>query len=360
MEKRFLRTFTDADLAEPALPPYDFRGTEQGEKFKKVVKPPRPPAGKVSLIHTDGVNQVDQEWLVDEADLGALGLVAEEIGMNNASEGGAPTGISSDSHVAALSGGVDNRVWKPIGSIYPYNHRELSRMGTLDNDQCSATLVGRRVVLTAAHCVVGAGGGYVKQYTPRRNGTGSTLSNAPYGSPWGIDVIYSSQYIYEDCPAHYNSNLSVCRQLDWAIMLLDSNPWTTSNGTPGWMGYWVPGTYILSNDVLYNDGYPVCSGYPNPPSFCLTNFAYGMTTGSRAGAFISYSGSQPLDFTLGVDWSAGHSGGPVWTDYPGSNGPYVVGIAATESNSTGPYPNAARSMNSYLANIISWVRATYP
>ena len=132
------------------------------------------------------------------------------------------------------------------------------------------------------------------------------------------------------------------------------------------MGYWIYGqSFISNNAVSHNDGYPTC-GSANSPAGCATkpNRPWGQVPGCTATGFTWPHDNVASYYRTGCDISGGHSGSPNWTDYPGSNGPYVIGIAMWEHCFTcGPFdthPSGFRGMTPYLANFITDKRIAYP
>jgi hypothetical protein len=87
-----------------------------------------------------------------------------------------------------------------------------------------------------------------------------------------------------------------------------------------------------------------------------------------AGKFLGSRRSSLARAPSTLDISGGHSGSPNWTDYPGRNGPYVIGIAMWEHCFTcedalgdiKTHPNGFRGMTPYLANLITDKRIAYP
>src|SRR6185436_13087342 len=168
---------------------------------------------------------------------------------------------------------------------------------------------------------------------------------------------------------HINRVWDPCSQHDWALLRLRDDAWDNSpNGTPGWMGYWVYGqNFIRDNAVSHNDGYPA-SWWPNKPANHQVNQPYGQVAACTATGFEWPFDGVPSYYRLSCDMSGGHSGSPNWTDYPGPNGPYVIGIAmwshcfeCTDAEGTWKsHPSGFRGMTHYLANFITDKRVAYP
>jgi hypothetical protein len=170
---------------------------------------------------------------------------------------------------------------------------------------------------------------------------------------------------------HVNRVWDPCPQHAWAVLLLRDNAYDGSpNGHPGYMGYWIYGqSFIAANAVSHNDGYPGCS-FQSAPTGCAAdpNQIWGQTSGCTATGFNWPHDNVPAYYRISCDISGGHSGSPNWTDYPGSNGPYAIGIAmwehcffcnANESADIKSHPGGFRGMTPYLASFITSQRQAY-
>lgn len=192
---RFLRDLNAPKPAEPLRlppPPYDLSNTPEGkaafaelEKIKRNIAgsdwPKEPARGKERVIFASDEGK-EHEFEYDTAELAALARKAMARGINNAiEEEGEKRSDAVEPPLVipvAWAGGTDNRVVKSISTTYPINHRVLRRIGEFNGGGCSGALIGLRLVLTAAHCIVQADLSYkTHAFRARRSG-----AQMPYGT----------------------------------------------------------------------------------------------------------------------------------------------------------------------------------
>lgn len=330
---------------------------------------PEAPEGRIRVIFVDENND-EWEEEYDTGDLHAMREIGEARGINRPTDRVEPEPepeLLPGLKTQGWSDASDGRIAKPINTTYPSTHPVLARIGLLNDGGCSASLVGRRLVLTAAHCGVDVFGTVPSgslSYAPRQDGT-----TKPFGSESNEGAWLPASYIDHNCHLLYTAaTRETCGKYDWLLLRLPSTAWNSSS--LGWyaMGYWVPGTGWLAR----NDGYPVC-GLSDSPSNCNSNpnRVYGQNVARPVVDHRGTVGGETTIFNTANDISPGHSGSPIWSPtYPDSNGPYVLGHITNQmcgtcnefgvSEHDRKYPTMARRMTAALAGFITDKRTLYP
>jgi V8-like Glu-specific endopeptidase len=168
------------------------------------------------------------------------------------------------------SNGADNRT-RLTGTSIPRGVGLVSGAGG-----CSGALIGRRIVRTAAHCVIvnsATGGSPVASVRFDYRRDGATVPATATTSSF----FYCGAYLGNNCGRRsttdpwsgYRANFDACTWADWAFLILPDN-WYGSTAI-SWFGY----QGLVKGDLnleLQAGGYPGC-GQADSPSGCV-NQAY--------------------------------------------------------------------------------------
>lgn len=234
---------------------------------------------------------------------------------------------------------------QPVGG-FPYvaTGRLWMAMNTAGqyNSVCSASLIGRGLVVTAAHCIQkyglgSAGTAKSVRFIPANNG--NTLSSGPYGG-WDVGFIVQPTVYFNGTDTCSVRGI-VCNN-DIAVLVLNKN---SSNQYPyavpqiNYYGYSWNGYGTISNPSISGSaGQLTQLGYPCGLDNCelmQRNDSIALFSGSG-------TGSTPKQIQIGSQMTGGSSGGPWLTNFGTAS---TLGAAA--STGAAPVRNVVSATTSW-------------
>jgi len=317
-----------------------------------------PPEDQQLVSYLEASQPVVQSLRYDSEELAALAAKVVPLGIAEPVQPDqVPLQEKGWSSAVSSGNGVDNRV--NLSGFQNWEYRTVGRLWAAGG--CTATFFGRRLIITAAHCVIDPNGNYAAgTFQPAVNG--GTL---PFGQQSVVAAWWGGNYISK-CTGGAPGYWSDCVPEDWALLLLQDN---FPQGHPGWLGYAWLGQSDIQNWTKREVGYPGC-GFPESPTNCQAERLYGQTTGCSFGQFMfPFGNGFNSTFSHGCDNGPGHSGSGMYTTGLGSF--HIFAVASTQRCSTCTVaqepsatiranPNLEKRLDSFIFNLMSNLRATYP
>jgi len=279
---------------------------------------------------------------------GNPGVGPEEVGELDAA---LPPAMSQVTGRSIL--GSDNRILRSADNGFDMKAYPWRTMGVLVADgantanvppvSCSATKIGERHLLTAAHCVFTEGGGQssliLRDWWPGADGIDKTMNG---GDPSPNNFKNILWYYYDE---KYVDNGWDSR--DFAVLVLADND---NSCSLGWLGYRVDNS--LAGSKMWNFGYPgqnqTCSASPRADHKCGGSM-YGME------AKITRTEAPYLFFKHDV--TGGHSGSAIYDFNGGGTNRQLVGIVKGDY---GALENRGIKIRSLVFDFIDAVRDEQP
>ena len=210
-----------------------------------------------------------------------------------------------------------------------------------EDGSCTGTMVGRRLMLTAGHCIkwTANGAGWIKFTPSYYNG------DMPFGVAWGTRVIYWQKPDGSDGLSDQET------AFDYVVVVLDSflGDLTGYTGYRAYSDSWNGGNY------WQQIGYPGDLSSGERPAF----FSPGAIATVQ-----SKNASGQTGYVMGhfMDTAPGHSGGPYWGWWGEEPWPRVVGTDSASPNTPGNDTSGDNEAGGgpALSSLISYARTNYP
>lgn len=233
-------------------------------------------------------------------------------------------GVDPDAEGARDVIGQDNRVQVSNTTQYPYSTIGYLQMENKKGEvwSCTATMIGPKVALTAAHCLYNHGepGGWRDKFVfwPAVNGE----SNVPYG---GFD--YDTAYVFQAFITDYKGSYDNVWQYDVGLITFKD----PIGDSLGWLGYTTGET---TGDFKGN-----LAGYHNDkPAFTMW----------RSTCNVLAENTSQADFVHDCDFTDGANGGPIYYYDEKTKDRIIIGV------NMGPSGNANWALKLY-GPIYQWI-----
>ena len=341
--------------------PDDSRMATVADKKPTFADAVAPPHGLVAQVEPDKGKVQILEY--DKSELQALAEVLTARGIAEPAppiehQGNEVTGdrFKGWSSPNATSNGVDNRV--NLSNASNWEYKTYGRLWAAGG--CTAALFGRRLAITAAHCIIDSQGNYVAgNLSLRQKGT-----YKPYGTQSVQRAWFGGRYLANCINGAWDLNR--CIPEDWALLVLEDN---FPSGHPGWMGFAYPAESYVRPLTKRSVGYPGC-GLPESPTNCRDNQLYGQTASCTINEFMyPFSNGFNAAFSHSCDVSPGHSGSAHY--YRDAGNLYIFGIASCQlcstctvasvpDSTTRRYPNLDKRIDDFIYNMMVNLRVQYP